>query len=271
MQTLFYFHETDIYPYRPINRIWMIIYALLSFIFFYIIDRITKTKDWKNNWLRQNTLISFIHSTISSILIIIAVLRAPEMLDDPLSHINFFNYTLIAFSIGYFCWDFFDCLQNSQSSTFAIIIHHIVVITFLTDILIRTRNIGYGLYALSLEINSVFLHARRLLRWYSPISSSIYYKRILKLFIDIGNYITFILFRFGIIFLGLRALYIQRNRLDPIVHRFTVMSVSAIGILNVVLFYRLIRNQINRKSKSKQKKLIEDNILMTDNHVLLPS
>ncbi len=271
MQTLYYFHETDVYPYRPINQIWMIIYTFLSFIFFYIVDRITKSSSKNIDWLRQNTLLSFIHSAICSMLIIIAVLRAPEMMDDPLSHINYFNYALIAFSIGYFIWDFFDCLQNSQSSTFAILIHHIVVITFLSHILFQTRNIGYGLYALSLEINSVFLHARRLLRWFAPISTSIYYQRALKRFIDVGNYITFILFRFGVVYVGLHALYNQSHRLDPIVHKFTVISVSSIGILNIVLFYRLIKNQINRKSKRKHNKLIEDNILMTDNHVLLPS
>jgi hypothetical protein len=193
------------------------------------------------------------------------------MFDDPLSHINFFNYALIAFSLGYFFWDFFDCMQNSTSSTFAILIHHIIVISFFGHMLLRTRNIGYGLYALSLEINSVFLHARRLLRWYSPISSSTYYKKILKLFIAIANYITFILFRFGVVSIGLWKLYIQRNRLDPIIWYFTVMCTSAIGILNIVLFYRLIKNQISRKSKTKYNKSNEDNVLMTDNHVLLPS
>ncbi|CAF0718986.1 unnamed protein product [Rotaria sp. Silwood1] len=278
MTTLFYFHETDIFPYRPINSIWIIIYTTLSFICFLIIDQTTKSiskikaeNNRNNNWLRQNTLLSFIHSSICSILIVIAVLRAPEMFDDPLSHINFFNYALIAFSVGYFFWDFFDCLQNSTSSTFAILIHHIIVITFFLHILLRTRNIGYGLYALSLEINSVFLHARRLLRWYSPISPSRNYKKTLKLYIDIGNYITFILFRFGVVITGLWQLYVQRHRLDPIVHIFTLMCVSSIGILNIVLFYRLVKNQISRKLERKRDKLIEDNVMMIDNHVILPS
>ena len=276
MQTRFYFHETDIFPYRPINPIWMIIYAIISFIFFFIIDRTTKhwskTNEYKENWLRQNTLLSFIHSLSCSILIFIAVVRAPEMFDDPLSHINYFNYALIAFSIGYFFWDFFDCLQNSTSSTFAIVIHHIVVITFLSHMLYRTRNLGYGLYALSLEVNSVFLHARRLLRWYKPISSAFSHQRMLKLFIDIGNYVTFILFRFGVVVLGLRKLYIEGYRLDPIIRVFTVMCVSSIGILNLVLFYRLIINQIRRKSRrTKPEKFNEDHLLMTDNHVLIPS
>ena len=275
MQTLFYFHETDIFPYRPINQIWMIVFSALSFIFFFLIDQITKNL-WKNNedksnWLRQNTLLSFTHSFLSSVFIFIAVLRAPEMLDDPLSHINFFNYALIAFSIGYFIYDFFDCLQNSSSSTFAILIHHLVVITFLSHMLYRTRNIGYGLYALSLEINSVFLHARRLLRWYKLFSSSITRQRQLKLFIDIGNYVTFILFRFGVVISGLHKLYNEGYRLDPIIRMFTTICVSAIGLLNLVLFYRLIVNQIRRKSSKKREKFNEDHLLMTDNHVLLPS
>lgn len=278
MGTHFYFHETDIFPYRAIGSIWMIIFTVLSFIFFLIVDQLTKStlkpkdsKDQNANWLRQNTLISFIHSSVCSILLIISALRAPEMFDDPLSHINLFNYGILCFSIGYFFWDFFDCLQNSTSSTFAILIHHIIVITFFLHMLLRTRNIGYGLFALSLEINSVFLHARRLLRWYSPLSSSLNSQKSLKLYIDIGNYITFIIFRFGVVIYGLQQLYIQRNRLDLIVHIFTTLCVSAIGILNAVLFYRLIKNQLGRKSKPKKDKLIEDNIMIIDNHVILPS
>lgn len=275
MQTFFYFHETDAFPYRPIHQIWMIIFSAFSFLFFYFADQITRIRLNNNeeqfNWLRQNTLLSFIHSFLSSIFIFIAVLRAPEMFDDPLSHINFFNYALIAFSIGYFIYDFVDCLQNSNSSIFAILVHHVVVVTFLSHILYRTRNIGYGLYALSLEINSVFLHARRLLRWYKPFSSSIVHQRQLKFFIDIGNYVTFILFRFVVVIRGLYRLYLEGYRLDPIVRIFTTACVSAIGILNLVLFYRLIINQIRRKSSKKREKFNEDHLLMTDNHVLLPS
>jgi len=45
----------------------------------------------------------------------------------------------------------------------------------------------------------------------------------------------------------------------------------AIGILNIILFYRLSKNQIRDQSKIKQEKQIEDEILMTNNHILLPS
>jgi len=272
MHTKIYFHELDLFPYQPISPIWMIMYILLSFYFFTELNRIIKSnnidkKDRKINWLRQNTLISFIHAFICSILIIISVLRAPEIFQDPLSHSNHFNYISIAFTIGYFLYDFNDCIQNSTSPIFAILIHHIIVIIFFTHVLFHTRNIGYAIYGLSIEINSVFLHARRLLRLYSPITTSIYYNNLLKILIDIGNYITFILFRFGIIIIGLRALYFQQNRLHPIVHMFTVLAGLAIGILNIVLLYRLIKNQFFAKSKLKKS---EEKILMTNNHILLP-
>ena len=256
-----YFHETDVFPYRPIKPIWMIFYTSLSFVLFSMINRTIKSK-YTMDWLKQNTLLSFIHSAICSILLILAVIHAPEMFEDPLSHSNMFNYSIIAFSIGYFLYDFYDCLQNSTSSIVPILFHHIVVITFLSHVLIRTRPVGYALYALSLEVNSVFLHARRLVRWYP---SSFQNLKFLKALIDIGNYITFILFRFGVVVVALRALLIQRNRFEPIIHLFTVMSVCAIGILNIVLFYRLLKNQINSKTKSKDGKV------MIDNDILMPS
>ncbi len=257
MQTKIYFDESDCFPYQPISPIWMIMYILSSFYFFTELNRTirsnnTDRKDLKINWLRQNILLSFIHASICSMLIIISVLRAPEMFKDPLSHSNHFNYALIAFTLGYFLYDLNDCIQNSTSSKFGILIHHIIVIIFLTHVLFYTRNIGYAIYGLSIEINSIFLHARRLLRWYAPITTSIYYNNLLKILIDIGNYITFILFRFGIVIIGLRALYIQQNRLHPIVHMLTVLAGFGIGILNIILFYRLSKHHFFGKLKLKQ-------------------
>ena len=260
MQPVSYFHESDLFPHRPIHPIWLLSLSTLGFVFFRIVDRSIKSTparsvrpDVATDWLRHNTLLSFIHSTLCSLGIIIAVLRAPEMLDDPMSHTNFFNYSLIAFSIGYFCWDFLDCLYNSSSPMVAILVHHISVISFLILILLRTHNLGYALHALSLEINSVFLHGRRLLRWYPPAVSPSSQK-LLKVTVDIGNYVTFFFFRFVVVINGLYVAFTQRHRLTPLVHAFTTICVAFIGVLNLVLFYRLVKNQRQRKVKSKQAK-----------------
>ena len=245
MQKEGFFHPSDVFPYQPISRTWMLMYIISSFGFFIQLNRWVKSNEMKRHWLRENILLSFIHALICSILILVGIVRAPEIFQDPLSHSNHFNYALIAFSIGYFCYDFLDCLRNSTTSVLAILAHHVIVIAFLTHVLYHTRNVGYAIYGLSIEINSVFLHARRLIRWYSPLTNF----KSMKIFVEIGNYLTFIFIRFGIVIIGLRALYFQRTRLHPLVHFLTVFSGLSIGMINVILFYRLITNQFRRKSK----------------------
>lgn len=247
MDTNAFFHPGDVFPYRPISRRWMMMYIITSFMFFTKFNRWIKSKSMKSNWLKENILLSFVHALICSIILLIAVIRAPEFFQDPLSHANHFNYALIAFSIGYFAYDFLDCIRHSSQSLVGIVIHHIVAIVFLSHVLYQTRNIGYAIYGLSLEINSVFLHARRLIRWYSPVTSSTRFNHRIKIFVDIGNYLTFILFRFGVVIIGLRAVYIQRDRLHPVTCFCTASAGVAIGIINLILFYRLNKNCFRRK------------------------
>lgn len=251
MDTNAFFHPEDVFPYRPISRRWMMMYIITSVVFFTKFNRMIKSNQMKSNWLKENILLSFIHALICSMGLVIAVIRAPELFQDPLSHINHFNYALIAFSIGYFCYDFLDCIRYSTRSVVGILVHHIVVIIFLSHVLYQTRNIGYAIYGLSIEINSIFLHARRLIRWYSPITSSNRLDNRIKIFVDIGNYLTFILFRFGVVIIALRALYIQQNRLHPLAHFFTALGGLGIGIINIILFYRLNKNYFCRKLKEK--------------------
>jgi hypothetical protein len=238
-----YFHPSDIFPYRPISPIWMCLYGLISFGFFSYLSRHMNNEDRAKNWLKYNTLLSFVHASICSLLLIIGVLRDSDIFKDPLSHSNHFNYALISFTIGYFLYDFFDCLANYQSSSSAILFHHVVVLAFFIHVLLGTRNLGYALYALSLEMNSVFLHARRLIRWYPSMAS---WKRS----INVANLLTFVLFRFGTVFVGLQALYSQRHRLHHLVHLFIAIATSSIGILNVVLFYRLLKNSTRRHARN---------------------
>lgn len=254
-----YYHRLDLFPYQPISRIWMIMYILSSFCFFTKLNRLIRTnnnckKIIQTNWARENILLSFIHASISSVLIIIGIIRAPELFEDPLSHSNHFNYAVLAFSAGYFIYDLLDCVRNSTTSKKGILTHHIMAITFVIHVLYSTRNVGYAIYGLAIEINSIFLHARRLIRWYAPITTSNYYNNLIKKFVDISNYLTFIFCRFGIVFTGLRAVYIQRNRLHPIVQLFIIGIGLAMAILNLVLFYRLSKSQFRDKSKIESTK-----------------
>lgn len=272
-----YFHESDKFPYQPISPIWMIIYTLPSFLFFFIINRHVVGVSSQNrvhskaNWPQRNTLISFIHSSLSSIFVVIAIIRAPEIIDDPFSHINRFNYAIAAFSFGYFLWDFIDCKKNSPLSVFGILVHHIAAIWFLGYVLFYTRILGYALYGLSLEINSVFLHARRLLRWYTPKSLSVKSKEMLCTFVMIGNYLTFFIFRFGVVGVCLHSLYYYGYRVSLKFYICVGLATFCVCILNLILLYRLINNDLKINSKLKGDKTNDKHIDQPVDEMLVAS
>ncbi|CAF1340059.1 unnamed protein product [Didymodactylos carnosus] len=272
-----YYQHSDLFPYRPIDPIWIIVYTLPSFIFFIIIQnyttkygikqiRIKKNKidetvlineklehsSFKTQrqikWIYQNTFLSFIHSTICGLLLFISVYQASEIFKDPLSHTNEFNYTLLCFSLGYFFYDMYDCLLYSPKN-YPIIAHHIAVIIYILHSLIYTRNIGYTIFALSMEINSIFLHARRLLNW-----STIFNKQYQLIFIIKSlNYLTFLIFRFGNLINAMYNLYIQRHRLTRNYLVFNITAVLFMGMLNIILFYRLIQSDLDIQKQKKRK------------------
>ena len=234
MTTKLYVHVADRFPYRPNSSTWMMTYISLSFIFFSLLQR---SISFQSTWFQKNTFISWIHSSISSILLIIGVVRAPEMFDDPLSHNNHFNSALVAFSLGYFLFDFVDFLFHTKSWFSAILLHHLIAIVFLAEVLFNSRNVGYALYGLSLEMNSIFLHARRLCQWFYPTRTK------LKRFIYIGNIVTFVVFRFIIVSFGLRALITESDRLNPLIHRLVSVFSLTITVMNFVLFYRILQKK----------------------------
>jgi hypothetical protein len=71
MSTQVYFHPSDRFPYQPISLLWMLSYISSSFVFFYILGRwiISSStgahgKQLSFDWLKHNTLLSFIHSSV---------------------------------------------------------------------------------------------------------------------------------------------------------------------------------------------------------------
>lgn len=251
-----YFHELDKYPYEPISPIWMLLCGLSSFFFFSYINRsftLPKKKN-KSDWPQQNTFVSFIHSSISSVLVIIGIIRSPEVLDDIFSHANYFNYLTIAFSLGYFVWDFIDCIRNLSASVIGVLVHHIAAFILFGYILFRTRNVGLAIYGLSLEINSVFLHARRLLRWYKPASFSYEFNEKLRYFITFANYLTFLIFRFGVVGIAYYKFHIEKHKASFEIYLLTNLITLTVYYLNGVLFYRLIKNDLILSTTSKRRK-----------------
>ncbi|CAF4044052.1 unnamed protein product [Rotaria magnacalcarata] len=151
-------------------------------------------------------------------------------------------------SIGYFCYDTIDIISNQRGSElWELMVHHALTITFFGTSIIRRMNIGYLMLALIVEINSVFLHLRKLLHQYNIPRENL----IVRLTMMI-NIITFLIFRFGLLIYGSMAIFRDGERAGSYFHIFlSYILVPTVWIINIVLFYRLLYTDFLKKRKTK--------------------
>ncbi|KAL5016733.1 hypothetical protein ScPMuIL_006322 [Solemya velum] len=116
-------------------------------------------------WRWRNLLISWIHAFICSVWNIGCFVLYPELLDDLVEHINYFTYLLIPFSTGYFVYDFMDLICCGRMlKNWEVTLHHIAVISMFWFNTHERICIGYNVVSLLAEVNSFFLHSRKLLQ-----------------------------------------------------------------------------------------------------------
>ena len=189
------------------------------------------------NWSHRNLQISFIHSVLCSIwLLRILFFPSPGFYNDLLSHVSWDTYLLIAFSNGYFLYDFYDIYASGNAKIeWVVCVHHFIVLLTFSYHMMNLVNVGYTVIALFMEFNSVFLHARKLLKFYSFKSSSIAYK-INSFF----NFATFVLFRFGVITTIFLGMIYDGHRVTTNYLIMLGTCTVAMAIINIVLFKRLL-------------------------------
>lgn len=113
-----------------------------------------------------------------------------------------------------------------------------------------------------MEFNSVFLHARKLLKFYGYKNTDVIVK-LTKLL----NILTFVVFRFGILGLLYWAMYNDGGRVSL---AYLIMLATCIGlmtIINVVLFKRLLVKDVLslfQKAKSSREQLEERSLANED-------
>ncbi|CAF0735294.1 unnamed protein product [Rotaria sp. Silwood1] len=122
----------------------------------------------EERWQRLNLLISWLHAFITGVLVLYSFYAFPELRHDFVRHINFVTYLTCSLSFGYFCYDLCDIISNRRGSDlFEIILHHIVTLIFFGLNIFRVLNVGYQMFALLAEVNSIFLHARKLFQLFN--------------------------------------------------------------------------------------------------------
>ncbi|XP_069136139.1 TLC domain-containing protein 2-like [Argopecten irradians] len=224
-------------------------YVMLTTVIFFIGINIAITKLGtpkrvrEDPWRWKNIVISWMHALFCSIWDISCIVLYPELLDDLVVNINYFSFLMIPFSTGYFFYDSIDMLINKKlRQNWEVTVHHIAVASMFWYNFHEKICVAYNIVALTAEINSFFLHSRKLVQMLRIDYNSAFYKLVCIL-----NIVSFMIFRGysnGRILLGM---YMDINRVPTSYYIGLTMSMICMTLINVVLFWRLLKSDFLRK------------------------
>ncbi|XP_076850187.1 TLC domain-containing protein 1-like isoform X1 [Brachyhypopomus gauderio] len=161
----------------------------------------------------------------------------PEMLKDLYSHSTPVSYLLICTSSGYFIQDTGDIIFSGQArGSWEFLLHHFLVLWCFLYALYSQRYVGGAVVALLVEINSVTLHTRLLLKLAQAHATTLY--TINKLL----NLLTYVTFRLSTQFYITWYLLSNYSWLDHAACLLGTMFLMNTMIL--VYFYRLLRADV---------------------------
>ncbi|XP_043574328.1 TLC domain-containing protein 1 [Chiloscyllium plagiosum] len=197
-----------------------------------------KTKSWR--W--TNLSVSLVHSAITGPWALLCVYNSPEMLTELLTFHSSFSYLLICVSTGYFVQDVADIIMNGQSkASWEFLLHHMLVISTFLYIVLTHNYVAGAVVALFVEINSIFLHTRLLLKLANAQTSQLYHY---NKYINVFTYIIFrLIAQFYLTWFMLTNFNILPNS------GYINLNLNAMNIMILVYFYRLIRTDFFRKPK----------------------
>lgn len=171
------------------------------------------------------------------------------MAEDLIATYSVFSHALVSVSIGYFIYDFFDMVLNQKlSQSWELLFHHCVVITCFGIAVLSCRYVGFAVVALLVEINSVFLHLRQVLRMANLAKGTLY--RVNSM-INLGTYMVF---RITTLAWMTRWLVLNRDLVPLISYTVGSVGLAIMTVMNIVLFYRLMQSDFLKGSRGEAKK-----------------
>ncbi|XP_062391674.1 TLC domain-containing protein 2-like isoform X2 [Sardina pilchardus] len=211
----------------------------------------------KNTWRWRNISTSLIHSMLTGVWAVVGFYQHPEMAKDLISTHSALSHTLVSVSTGYFIYDFIDNILNQKLSVaWEVLSHHFVVVACFSIAVLTRQYVGFAVVALLVEINSVFLHVRQLLRMSGRGGGASSSSGALCRLNSVLNLGTFVAFRISTLAWMTRWLALNRTRVPLPFYAVGSLGLLAIMVMNAVLFYRLLRSdflQAGREGARKEK------------------
>ncbi|XP_011662739.2 TLC domain-containing protein 2-like [Strongylocentrotus purpuratus] len=201
----------------------------------------------RHKW--RNVLVSTVHAVSGTIGGFASIYLTPELLSD---HLNALSSTMLismAISNGYYVYDFCDLARNTKLAEFLpLMIHHTMGMGFVCWVLIERKLIGIIAISSCMELNGIFLHLRHILLMCSYKKSDIVFQ-----INNVFNVVTYFVLRLGIftyVTWWLCGHWTEVGLLLP-------PMAAILLILNILLFYRLIKSDyFGRSQKSEESDIM---------------
>lgn len=201
-------------------------------------------------WKWRNVANSLIHSAITGIWAVLCFYWHPQMAEDLIATYSTSSHLLVSFSVGYFFYDFMDmALYHRKRSSYELMIHHFFVILCFGLAELSRLYVGYAVVALLVEINSVFLHGRQLMKIQGVSRQHSGYR--LNSLLNIG---TFLIFRILTLGWMTRWLVLHRDQVPFVAYTMGSVALAVIVLMNIVLFFRILHADFISTSKGRVSK-----------------
>lgn len=206
------------------------------------LPKVVKQNDL-HSWKWRNLSVSMVHSLLTGAWAVTCVVVWPETLSDLHYYHTPLSYLLVCVSTGYFIQDAGDIILTGHArGSWEFLIHHTLVISCFLYALYTHLYVAGAVVALLVEVNSVTLHLRLMLKLAGAHSSSIYYIN------KFANIITYVLFRLSAQFYLTWYIIQNYSRLEH--GGYFLFSMIVMNIMISIYFYRLLRSDFFSMSKS---------------------
>ncbi|KAG5447300.1 TLC domain-containing protein 2 [Clonorchis sinensis] len=193
-------------------------------------------------WKWRNMMVSWVHALLVGTWDILCFYYYPSLMNDLVEHVVPFTYYMVAISTGYFLFDFWDMYkQRKVFKLLELSLHHFAVLSAFIYNLLTVKFIGYTVVALLAEVNSIFLHTRKLMQMHRVSFTNPMYR-----FNAVLNLITFAGCRGYCLFRITYGMYMEPHRMSPFYLVLLCFSMGIMNILNPILFWILFRNDFLR-------------------------
>ncbi|XP_036380537.1 TLC domain-containing protein 1 [Megalops cyprinoides] len=218
------------------------LFVAASSLMFRVVHRLLQTlprpkaveSDAFRAWKWKNLSVSLVHSLLTGTLAVTCMVLCPEMLYKIYSTFTPLSYLLICISTGYFIQDACDIILSGYAKgSWEFLLHHSLVIWCFLYALYTRHYVAGAVIALFVEVNSVFLHTRLLLKLAGAQSTPLYtLNKLINLF-------TYVSFRLSAQFYITWYILHNYSWLDHGGYFLSTMVLMNIMIL--IYFYRLLR------------------------------